>query len=168
MDLLEANHVPGQVTFTTGQELGYWLMDWTTALLVNGEYRDQPWIGLKLLGENVGAWKKIIDFQTHYIKDQGLISMLSSAIILDELPWPFQHKLHERFTFGELSKDPVETRREAELLAQAMKDRPDLDSVRNPELKLLLQVTWLRIEHAYDLRQALLAQGNEAERLAWA
>ena len=90
LDLLEANRVPGQVTSTTGQELGYWLMDWTTALMVNSEYRGEPWIGLKLLGEDVAAWKKVIEFQTRYFKERGLISMLFPRLSLMSCPGRFR------------------------------------------------------------------------------
>lgn len=61
-DMKKINEVgiEGQINFTSGQELGYWLFDWTVALLSNREYNFDPYIGLRLLNEDLEVWKKII------------------------------------------------------------------------------------------------------------
>ena len=84
-DLVADHHISGHLTFTSGQELGYWLMDWTVALLANEEYKGRPTIGLELLGEDLTVWNRIIEFQNRYIKQGKLYAAISSTTPLDEL-----------------------------------------------------------------------------------
>jgi hypothetical protein len=164
MDFLEDNHVQGQVTFSTGQELGYWLMDWTVALLANGEYRARPLIGLELLGEDLRVWTKILDFQTKYFKDADLLALLSSSTLLDELP--FVQPIYQRVILRNLKDDPALILSQTDLLLRALSDLPDLSGVRNPELKSILQTTWDRLQHAYLLRAALAFEPGSEARFA--
>jgi|GEM_PF-998581 len=155
-DFLEKNKIPGQMNFTTGHELGYWLMDWTVALLANAENRGKPQIGLELLGENLDVWKSIVEFQYNYFKKQGLISVLSSTTPLDEMP-KFGHSVHERVllkTLADPSQRPI-LMGQIQLLEEAVRALPPVEQVRNPELRLLLQSTWARVRHALALRVAL-------------
>lgn len=167
LDYLENSGISGQINFTTGQELGYWLMDWTVALLVNSESRGDPMIGLELLGEDVQVWKRIIEFQTHYFKQLGLISILSSTTPLDEIPY-VGHSVHERVLLKTLADgqhyELLQT--QIQTLESALQDLPPLKQIRNRELRLMLEVTWARISHALDLRRALLGVLGSEQRIA--
>ncbi len=87
MDLLAAEGVAGQVNFTTGQELGYWLMDWTVALLADGDERGGPLAGLLALGEDAALWRAHLAYQSRFFVGEGLLSTLSAANLMDELPF---------------------------------------------------------------------------------
>lgn len=166
-DFLEKNKIPGQINFTTGHELGYWLIDWTVALLVNAENRGKPQIGLELLGEDLDVWKHIVEFQNNYFKKQGLISILSSSTPLDEMP-KFGHSVHERVLLKTLA-DPSQRSiliDQIQLLEKAVRALPPVHRVKNPELRLLLQTTWERVRHALALRVALLAPVESIGRSA--
>jgi hypothetical protein len=162
MDFLEDHHVQGQLNFTTGQELGYWLMDWSVALFANSEYRRRPLAALELLGEDVSEWQKIIDFQTKYFKNEGLLSILSSSSLLDEIP--FMQPIFERVILRRLKDDLPLVRSQKALLDSALRDLPDLGGIKNPELKSLLETTWDRIHQAYWLRCALEHPFGSQER----
>src|SRR5690606_17429359 len=75
VDMKNLHHegIEGHFNFSSGQELGYWLFDWTLALNTDLDNEFDPTIALKLLGEDEKTWKEIIDFQTHWIKDEQLI-----------------------------------------------------------------------------------------------
>ena len=94
----------GHLTFSSGWEWGYWLIDWSIArwswahtqddkLLVN-----QP---LQYLGDlfvNKAAkvyLEDLADLQEHYIKDLELIRYLAPSTVTDELP----RRWHERLAF---------------------------------------------------------------------
>jgi hypothetical protein len=161
MDLLEREGVVGQVNFTTGQELGYWLFDWTVALLALADYRSRPTAGLELLGEDVSPWRAVLDFQTEFIKRRQLIRVLSAANLQDEWPWGLD-RIHERTLLSEVRRDPEALRREIADLEAALAVLPDISAVRRLELRRMLGVTWLRFEHALELRRALLHQGRSS------
>lgn len=167
MDFLEDVGIMGQINFSTGQELGYWLMDWTVALLTNSEYRGRALIALELLGEDLNSWKPIIDFQTHFFKEQGLISILSSTTPLDEVPW-FGHSVHERVLLKNLGSPDQRyiLKSQIELLEKAVEELPSLNRIRNRELRLMLEVTWARVRHALFLRRALLGVRASEQRIS--
>lgn len=145
------NGVEGHANFTTGHALGGWLLDWSLSLFADLDYKFDPLIGLKLLGEDESTWKAHLHFQDEWFKGKGLISMLSGANLQDELL--SLHRIHERKTMKELAKDPVAKAAEAKLLRSALHAFPTFDGVRNQELKSLLQVTRFRIEHAALIRE---------------
>lgn len=69
-----------------------------------------------------------------------------------------------RNTLRDLKKNQELLKSEIELLS-AMKDRaPEINKIINKELKELMQVTFNRIEHALNLRKALLFPKNSTER----
>ncbi len=155
MDLAQSAGVQGHLTFTSGQGLGYWLFDWTVTLLSSQEYAHDPLIGIKLLGESEEVWQREVDFQHRFFKKNGMISMLDSANLMDELPRPFQEKVHSRHTIPELSRDRRILEAEISQLEVAAEVIPDVSAIRFPELRELLRVTHLRIHHALAIRQAL-------------
>lgn len=151
LEFLFQNKIEGQLNFTTGHALGYWLFDWNLALLTDSDYNFDPLIGIKLLGEDASVWKKLMDYQTHWYKEKGLISLLSSANLQDELSET--HRIHERKTMRELSKDPKRLAQEIALLKLALVHIPSRDAIKNDELKVLMEVNILRHLHALAIRQ---------------
>ena len=154
-DYLDSVPVQGHLTFTTGQELGYWLFDWTVALLANADHRGRPMVGLELLGEDLDVWRPILEFQREWLKERQLISAVSSSNFLDETSWIWGGRIHERVLLSELACSRYQLDHDVQLLQQAIASMPPLDGVRNHELRGMLQVTWNRIRHAYQLRRAL-------------
>lgn len=159
MKFLKENNFTGQVNFSTGQELGYWIFDWTLCLLNDSNFNQDPMAGLKLLGENVQQWRDVIEWQSEYIKKKQIIQQISAANLMDELH-PLIHKVHERHLFRELLKRPDLLAAEVQVLEEALNDRPNLQGIKIEELRLLLEVTFMRVEHAYHLRKALQAKAN--------
>jgi len=154
-DYIAGQGIEGHLNFTTGQEVGYWLFDWTVALLANEENRGRPMIGLELLGEDLGVWRRVLEFQHKHIKKGRLIGMISSTTLLDEVDWFSHEAAHERTLLRELSRRPERLEAELARLEAAIEEMPALEGVRNEELRSLLKVTWNRIFHAYYLRRAL-------------
>ncbi|AGH95791.1 hypothetical protein [Pseudobdellovibrio exovorus] len=157
---LKKNGFDSQVNFSTGQELGYWLFDWTLALLTDSQLQQNPLAGLNLLGEDTQVWEPILKWQTQYLKNYQLIQALSSANLMDDL-YPFFEKTHERKLLRELRHDPQALESEIGLLQNALNSHPSLAGIKNTELKLLLEVTQLRLQHALKLRLALQALQNK-------
>lgn len=166
MQWLNKNQIEGQLNFTTGHALGYWLYDWSIALLTDSEFNFDPMTALKLLGENEKVWKEIIDYQSHWYKKKGLIAYLSSANLQDELSKT--HRIHDRFTMKQLVDNQEETRKEVELLKASLKAFPDFTHVKDDSLRDLLTVTKLRQEHALHLRHAIIEPMNRDNILALA
>jgi hypothetical protein len=152
------NGLTGHVTFTTGQELGYWLFDWNVALQADSEYLGDPLAGVKLLDEDPATWQKILGFQTEYFVRQQGVQMLSTSNLLDEL-FP-GHSIHVRNLLRVLATKPKINDGEVSLMKAMISHLPDLTNVHDAELKALLEITWARIYHAFYLRQAL-ASGKD-------
>jgi hypothetical protein len=154
---LVANGIEGHLTFTTGQELGYWLFDWSTALQAWPEAADDPWLALRMLGEDVSVWKRIASYQNEFFKRRQIIRLISSSNLMDELPG--FHPIHERTLIRELHRDRVKLESEIGLLEEAVLASPELREVHHPELRRLLEVTELRVKHALALRRVIA--GND-------
>lgn len=158
MKNLSQENIPGQINFTTGNELGYWLMDWTVMLLNNKEYNFDPMIGLKLLGEDLDVWKKIMNFQTKYIKNQNALGLISFENPGDELI-PI-HRVLERPLLKELRHDRETLISQIKLLEEMLTDYPfykaqDLEKIKNEELRIMHKLMFLRISHARNTRMAM-------------
>lgn len=148
---LVENGIEGHLNFTSGHVLGYWLFDWNLALITDSDYNFDPMIGLKFLGEDTAVWKKIMDYQALWYKNAGAISMLSSANLQDELS--SKHRIHNRNTMKDLSKKPEALTKEIQVLKEAYSELPELDGVKDQELKTLLQLNVLRHNHALAIRE---------------
>lgn len=158
MQKLSSEKIAGQINFTTGNELGYWLMDWTVMLLNNKDYNFDPMIGLKLLGEDLDVWKKIMDFQTKYIKNKNALGLISFENPGDELI-PI-HRVLERPLLKELRQDRETLIAQIKLLEEMMTNFPnykseDLEKIQNEELRIMHKLMFLRISHARNTRMAL-------------
>jgi hypothetical protein len=151
---LAKNKFPGQIDFSTGQELGYWLFDWNLALQSDPQCLGNAYCGLRLLGEDVKVWKKILDWQTEFFKNQQVIQLITPSNFMDEVPW--LQPLHERVLFRDLFDHPDLVAEQVTLLQTTVDHKPDLSLVKDPELKNMLLVTELRVEHSLCLRQVLI------------
>ena len=159
MWLLHEKGVEGNLNFTTGHALGYWLYDWNNALVTDLDYAFDPMIALKLLDEPVSLWQEHLDFQHEWFKKKGLISMLTSANLQDELNRT--HRIHDRKTMKELFDSRRALKKEIELLEEGLLRWPSIEGIRNLELKKLLEVTKLRHIHALNIRKYLLRERKE-------
>lgn len=157
---LYLNEIEGHINFTTGHAMGYWLFDWNLALINDLDYDFSPLIGLKLLGEPIPTWEKMIKFQHEWFKKKGLIAQLSSPNLQDELSET--ERIHDRFTMKQLRYNREQNKKEIALLEEGLAAWPDFSDVKNQELKDLLTITKLRHLHAIDLRKGL-RHGNETK-----
>ena len=164
LDWIENHGVNGSINFTSGQELGYWLFDWTLALMNDSEHRGDPFAGLELLGEDRNTWKAITDFQTRFMKGRRLYSILSASNLVEELPAPLNQSVLARHTMDELHGDRSALSEELAVLNDAISAMPDVSSVKNVELRTLLETTNSRILHAHAVRMAL---SDSASRADW-
>jgi hypothetical protein len=148
-----ANRIEGHLNFTTGHELGYWLFDWNLALQAWPQAADDPWLALRLLGEEVDTWKAITSYQHEYFKNRQVIRLISSSNLMDELPG--FHPIHERALLRQLHRDRTRLAEEIRLLEDAVLALPSLEGVRHPELRRMLEVTALRVKHALSVRRII-------------
>ena len=88
----------GHLTFSTGWEWGYWLVDWSIArwswrYTDNGIRRtDGPLSRLSDLLPDTGLqqqWQQALALQNWYLKDQELMRLMAAATPFAELPPPF-------------------------------------------------------------------------------
>ena len=165
MSLLVRSGVEGQVDFSSGQELGYWLFDWNVALLADGGAKDGALEGLRLLGEDLGAWRKELAWQRDRIVAAGLLPALGSSNLMDEIPFlrP-EHRVLNRRILRELAKDEAARAAETAALERAAASMPSADFVRDPELRSVLRLTHARVRHALFVRRALAFPRGSAER----
>jgi hypothetical protein len=163
MQFLYENKIEGQLNFTTGHGLGYWLFDWQVALMNDLDYKFDPLTALRLLGESELVWKKLMDYQHEWYKTKGLIAPLSAANLQDELS--SNHRIHDRSTMKELSKNHGVLKREIDLLRSALEDIPNWDEVMDSELEALLTINWMRMVHALKIREALFYPENKKSYL---
>jgi hypothetical protein len=161
---LYQNGVEGQLNFSTGQEVGFWLYDWSYTLFNNLDYQFDPLIGLKFLGENAEDWQRIVDFEhERFIKD-GAISIVTFPSLGDEL-MPGLHQTLKRNLMGALSEDKKLLEAEINLLERTLFSAPAFSGIKNEELRALWNLTSLRINHAIYTRKALLYPEKKTEYL---
>jgi hypothetical protein len=158
--------VTGHLTFSSGQEVGYWLLDWSVALMVCEEYAQDPYVGLRLLREDLRVWEREVRFQTRHFKEAGVISMVTSASPLDELPGPLRQSVLSRRTISDLHADPAALENEIQLLEAAESDIPpgDGQGMIDDDLRAMVVVTHRRVTHALLVRRALRADQDEDVR----
>lgn len=151
---ISSHGIEGQIVFTTGQELGYWLFDWTTALLNNKDFNFDHKIGLKLLGEDLESWDKVIGFQNKWFKDKGLMGVVTFPNFGDELI-PGTHLIHPRNFLKKMWKNKKILDAEIALIEEAVADLPSEVNIQNAELRSMWEVTEARLHHALWTRRAL-------------
>jgi len=97
MDVMARLGTAGHLTFTSGWEWGYWLMDWSIArwswrFSDNGRSRGDGPLGPldSLLPDQRlhGLWGEALRLQNRYLKERGLIRYLAALTPFSELPHP--------------------------------------------------------------------------------
>ncbi|MAZ48435.1 MAG: hypothetical protein CME65_07725 [Halobacteriovoraceae bacterium] len=164
MKFIHENGIEGQLNFTTGHELGYWLFDWSVALYNNLDYKFDPMIGLKLLGEDLKVMKSHLAFQKKHFTDEQLVSVITFQNFGDEI-FP-AHAIHSRILIKNLVEDKNEIEHQIYKLARALEEVPSTEKILNQEIKSLLDITYLRVQHALYVRKAMLSKKEENLRLA--
>jgi len=97
IQLLKDDGIAGHVTFTSGWEWGYWLIDYSIARfswrLYDGA-RERKVSKDTVLTELFGAdsaklWHEAFLLQEKYLKNNNLISLMAAKTPFEELPYPF-------------------------------------------------------------------------------
>jgi hypothetical protein len=153
--LLEKNQILGQVNFTSTQEMGYWLKDWSYALFFDSDCKS-PLCGLGLIGEDLLQWQKMMEYQFQFFKQRQVIQYLSSSNLMDEL-FPVFEKVHERVLLRDYFRKPELLRKSIQDLESALSAWPKI-KVKNQELSALQEVTHLRLRHALEIRKSLAGE----------
>src|SRR5690606_11737255 len=125
----------------------YWMMDWTVALLADADHADDPLIGMKMIGESPTVWQPIIDFQDKHIKQNQLLQYMSFSNLQDELNlFGDAFFVHNRTLLRSYYRNPSAPGLHEEIrrLEMAMAEMPSTEGIKNRELQILMNVTFLR------------------------
>lgn len=116
IETMRQERIHNHLTFSSGWEWGYWLIDWSIArwswaFLDNGvERRPRPAQGISdVFGAASGlepSFTEALALQNRFLKDQELLRYLSALAPMDELPQPFNKPFQPKppFTFEWLRK----------------------------------------------------------------
>ncbi|GIV33614.1 MAG: hypothetical protein KatS3mg031_1149 [Chitinophagales bacterium] len=115
--LCDSLQVTGHITFSSGWEWGYWLIDWSIARWSwqheeNGTIRQpRPDDYLNELLHDASVTTGLLEalrLQQLFLKDSGLIAYLTAQTVTDELPRPFNLQLHPRpkLSYRQMFKNP--------------------------------------------------------------
>jgi hypothetical protein len=105
MDTCIKHGIPGHITFSSGWEWGYWLIDWSIArwsweYKVNGIMQPRKPIDAieLLLGKNdiTDLMQQHLDWQQKMLKDENLIQWLTAMTVTDELPFGLSQNYEPR------------------------------------------------------------------------
>lgn len=97
--------VPGHLTFSSGWEWGYWLMDWSVARWSwEHEYggivqEPAPTMYLEEMFQDStvsSTFRQLASLQQEYLKDRELMQYMVAMTVTDELPGPGYLQLHPR------------------------------------------------------------------------
>jgi hypothetical protein len=119
--------VNGHLTFTSGWEWGYWLIDWSIARW-SWKYQDSQAVRqsksltplLEILPDSrlQPLWKEALRLQNLYLKERDLMRFMAAATPFSELPHPFDKPFQPApdFHYSELlrSANPQEANRQLE------------------------------------------------------
>jgi len=98
METMAGIGVDGHLTFSSGWEWGYWLIDWSIArwsweYADNGRARATSPLSrmAELFPDPVlaGLWREALSLQLHYFKERELLRYLAALTPFSELPSPF-------------------------------------------------------------------------------
>jgi hypothetical protein len=109
MNAMERISIDGHMTFSSGWEWGYWLVDWSISRW-SWRFEEQGAVRrshpLSALADfvrterSMNLWKKAFALQQEYFKDRGLIPFLAAADPSAELFWPFNRPFQPRMPFS--------------------------------------------------------------------
>ncbi|NVN90119.1 MAG: hypothetical protein HXX11_05890 [Desulfuromonadales bacterium] len=183
--------VDGHLTFSSGWEWGYWLIDWSIARWSwrfenNGKnISNSPLSTLAdLFPDRAGQalWHKALKLQNHYLKERELLRYMSALTTFSELPaklsLPFQPA--PEFSYAWLLREaPQQSARkilrqpisDLETYAARMEHVADALSSRHKQVKMnsslsrelinALRISTLRARHRAYTLQALLSRKGE-------
>ncbi|MGD0282382.1 MAG: hypothetical protein ABSB95_08485 [Dissulfurispiraceae bacterium] len=109
MKTIEKIGVDNHLTFSSGWEWGYWLMDWSIARwswthIENGSVqKTSPLSVLEDLFPDARMrllFQKALALQNYYLKDRDMIGFMSALDPSAELPWPFNKPFQPRPAFS--------------------------------------------------------------------
>ncbi len=123
MAAMERLGAAGHLTFTSGWEWGYWLVDWSIARwswrhTENG--RVVPSGPLAPFGDIVYGrrmktlWREALELQNRYLKERELLRFMPALAPFSELPWPFDKPFQPapRFSYPWLLHDATDAEAE--------------------------------------------------------
>ena len=120
--VMEKLGVTGHLTFTSGWEWGYWLVDWSIArwswrFAENGRNSSLPLAGVNdLCADPVvrRGWREALDLQNRYLKGMGLQRYLAALTPFSELPHPLDRPFQPEpeFRYQWLLQDATATQTE--------------------------------------------------------
>jgi len=155
--------VSGHLTFSSGWEWGYWLMDWSIARWSwrytnnNKGYGDAPLAPLDSILPDHRLhllWDKALRLQNRYLKERGLIRYLAALAPFSELPHPFDRPFQPdpgfRYSWLQNDASPAE--------AQAILAGPVADMER-------YSIAMSAVADGIDTRLAQMAHGHLAGQL---
>ncbi len=169
--------IDGHLTFSSGWEWNYWLIDWSIARWCwNENIKTEP---LQFLKEVIKD-TSVLDFvakanalQTKYIKDQQLIKVMDAQTITDEIGGKLNLEFHPRPEFSYEYIMNKATKEELDFIQRKYVDKLDafvkvynhLKSTSNilpehkieKEILLGLDITAMRAEHRKNTLSYLLA-----------
>ena len=108
MNLLKNIGIDSHITFSSGWEWGYWLINWSIArwsweYVENGvTKKSHPLSILNDLFPDTNIehlWAKALELQNRYLKEMELIRFVSAMDPSAELPWPFNKPFQPRLPF---------------------------------------------------------------------
>ncbi|MDI6727587.1 MAG: hypothetical protein QMD44_01505 [Thermodesulfovibrionales bacterium] len=108
MNLMKNIGIDSHITFSSGWEWGYWLIDWSIARwswehVENGvTKKSHPLSILNDLFPDTNIehlWAKALELQNRYLKEMELIRFVSAIDPSAELPWPFNKPFQPRLPF---------------------------------------------------------------------
>jgi hypothetical protein len=109
MKTMEKVGIGNHLTFSSGWEWGYWLVDWSIArwswshIEEGKEAVPEPLDMMRDLFPDrkiYRLWHKALALQIHYLKDANLMPFLSALDPSAELPWPFNKPFQPRPPFS--------------------------------------------------------------------
>lgn len=183
MDSLGIN---GHMTFSSGWEWGYWLIDWSIARWSwKSEYETpKPYDLLEKATKRKSTYYKLEELsnlQQEYIKDSNLIQWLTAQTVTDEAPeWIFNKEFHPRPPFSYKHLRNKSTKEEIAYAQQAIKilhqfvykSEKILATIDNkyddPILQELVDgytITTLRAKHRGYILEYLITKRMQQKRL---
>jgi len=100
MEIMTRIGVSGHLTFSSGWEWGYWLVDWSIArwswhYTDNGRVRITSPLSrlVELFPDPILAanWRKALLLQNYFLKGRELLRYMAALTAFSELPFPFNH-----------------------------------------------------------------------------
>lgn len=111
IDTAAAYNIEGHLTFSSGWELGYWLIDWSIArwsrrVTLNGRaVKNTPTqytYGNPFAPGTGPVMDSLLAIQEEYLKGRNLMAYMTAQTVTDEIPKKFRREFHPRppFTYG--------------------------------------------------------------------